>query len=281
MVCSAFTAASGSDAIQMCRKMRAAVDLACSWKAEGFFRGRSSLWSVGVLRGYHGGDELAVQHGENQLLIFPFDTHWQTHTVCRLDGLQKVAEAPKRNLVDERFWWKETLESVSTSYTIFCFRCSNNFYNIFPYKDHFQCLAAPGLWPCFRLEIETYCTCYGRGLEMWHHCLNKVCRSMSRVNWTGFWLGLVYGHNDQDQFFLNQVPVEVLPSSSSLLRLQTHARPCNNVQHQLVTILLRPKPADAVRKQNRSDDEARNESNKHMWPWLLAAICFSSWQWRQ
>lgn len=37
------------------------------------------------------------------------------------------------------------------------------------------------------------------------------------------------GHPDQDQFFLNQAPVEVLPSPSSHLSLQTHASPCNNV----------------------------------------------------
>lgn len=50
-----FTVASGSDAIQMCRKMRAAVDLASSWTAEGSFRGRCGLWSVGVLVGITGG----------------------------------------------------------------------------------------------------------------------------------------------------------------------------------------------------------------------------------
>lgn len=129
MVCSAFTVASGSDAIQMCRKMRAAVDLASSWKAAGFFRGRSSLWSVGVLRGYHRGMSWLCSMGKINSSSFPLaymDWHWQTRTICRFDGLQKVAGAPKKNLVDESFWWKESLESVSTSYTFFCFRYSNN-----------------------------------------------------------------------------------------------------------------------------------------------------------
>lgn len=128
MVCSAFTVASGSDAIQMCRKMRAAVDLASSWKAEGFFRGRSSLWSVAVLRGW-----MSWLWSMGKIM----DWHWQTHTICKFDALQKVAGAPKKNLVDEGFWWKESLESVSTSYTFFCFRYSNNLTRFFTYQDHF------------------------------------------------------------------------------------------------------------------------------------------------
>lgn len=94
------------------------------------------------------------------------DWHWQTHTVCGIDGHQRWPGHQRET------WWMKGFDvgNLFRHLThIFCFRRRNNF-TIFFHIKKIPVPCWPGLWPRFRLETETHCTCSCRGLEMWHRC---------------------------------------------------------------------------------------------------------------
>lgn len=164
------------------------------------------------------GDELGVQRGENQLLIFPFDTHQLPLTdTARLTDF-KDGQSTKDKPGGWKVWMKRNEGICLDILRNFLLQMQKQFYNIsFPYKENssaLQCRSLAGNRTMLHLLLE--------GLEMWQRC-----RSMRRVNWTGFQMETLHRITKCPHLFwlpMNQILTEPWPGTmSSLTRILSKA----------------------------------------------------------